>query len=959
MPAPASPPLARCVPSVYDAAAAARAWADLESALGDVACVEERRAVLSAAFGASPYLARTLRRRAGAAGFLERPFADIVAEACRRIGEAGRQADDEATLWRALRDAKADAHAAIALADVAGDWPLETVTAGLSDLADDALRAAIAASARFEARRGRLGEATRADGAPEGFVVLAMGKHGAHELNYSSDIDLIVLYDRDRFPVAGGRDPHAAAVRLTQQVARALQEVTGEGYVFRVDLRLRPDPGATAAAISTAAALRYYESLGQTWERAALIKARPCAGDIEAGEAFLADIAPFIWRRSIDYAAVDDLHAMKRQIQKTLETDDVAVAGADLKRGVGGIREIEFFVQGNQLLHGGRDPSLRGRGTLAVLERLVETGHVQPAHAAELAEDYAVYRVVEHRAQMIDDQQTHVAPADDAARARLAAFSGYPDLAAFDADLRARFLRARGHVDGLFPDRASRPKRWRIGAVDDPEETLERLRAAGFQSPEHLADTVRAWRAGRVAATRSNRARGLLDDALDHIIDALCATGAPDAAFVRFREFFEALPAGVQLLSLFVSEPALLRAVIDLLAYSPRLARTLAQKPAAIDAMLEPDFHRPVDETAPDDAEAARAAVEAAASFEAALNAARRLKRDADFRADAQTLLNIAAPRAVADARAALADGLVQGLTCAARREAGRRGGAVAGDFAVLGLGKLGGRELSAASDLDLMTVYRPADEEAGAADAHFTRVTKRLIAALSAPTDEGGLYEVDMQLRPSGKAGPIAVRFSAFTRYYEADAWTWELMALTRARVVAAEPDFAAALAEAIRGILVRPRDAARTTADIADMRDRLRREKPARWRWDLKRAPGGLVDIEFALQCLQLVHAADAPAVLAASSREALARLRAAGRIADAHAAALEAALALQLDLTQVISVALDAATAPPVAPERLRARLAAVAGEQDFAALERRLEQRQEAAAAASAAILAGAG
>jgi len=562
--------------------------------------------------------------------------------------------------------------------------------------------------------------------------------------------------------------------------------------------------------------------------------------------------------------------------------------------------------------------------------------------------------------QMIEDQQTHTVPADEAARTRLAALCGQATLSAFDDELGALFSRVRVCVDELFPDTEAgadgtdKADAWSIGVIEDTPESLEYLRARGFAEPTRITTAVRAWRAGRVPATRSARAQGLLERVLPLLLEAVAATDAPDASFVRFAEFFDALPAGVQLLSLFVSEPELLRAVVDLLALAPKLGQTLARRPEVLDIMLSPDFARPVSATAHDDAEIAAREVAAASDFEMALNAARRAKREASFRTGAQTLLGLVNAKEAGEARAALADHLIDALAGAARQEVVRRHGVIDATFVVLGLGKLGGRELSATSDLDLMTVYNPASAGASSdgarpltSDAYFARVSQRLISALSAPTDEGDLYEVDMQLRPSGKAGPIAVRLSAFERYYADEAWTWELMALTRARVVGGDAALAKALNGHVRRILRRPRDAANVATDVLVMRDRLRAERPAKGRWDIKRAAGGLVDIEFTVQMLQLVHAHQTPEVLSPSTASAIAQLEVAGGLDALDAEALTDALRLQLDLTQVLAVAVEGVFAPDTAPARLKQRMAAAGGCDSFDALEAALVERQAAA------------
>jgi glutamate-ammonia-ligase adenylyltransferase len=941
----------RRAPVVLDQAAADRAWDDLKSVEPDAAAwlaiQPAVRELLSGAFANAPYLARGARRRADrmVALFSAAPETEAtrLVELARRIGgEAG----SEGELKAELRQAKLDLHLLTAFADLGGAWGVAEVTHALTAFADASVQSALEGLVRFGGASGSAPQSL------EGFVTLAMGKQGGFELNYSSDIDLIVLFDRDRLEVAQGRDPQDVATRLAKGLARVLQEQTADGYVWRVDLRLRPDPGATPPAVNLSAALRYYESLGQTWERAAMIKARPCAGDVAVGEQFLKDVRPFVWRRSLDFAALDDLRAMKRQIQVHADAEGDKAAGAEVKRGYGGIREIEFFVQGHQLIHGGRDPRLRGRSTLSVLEDLVTAGHVERAVADELRADYLALRDLEHRLQMVEDQQTHRVPEDAERRARIAALHGEPSLEKFDHVVEARMARVRGVVDELLRDSSDAPASpFAFGAAGDGEQAVERLRAAGFKEPERVVEAVRAWRAGRTPATRSQRARGLLDRVLPLILEAASATDSPDATFTRFAEFFERLPAGVQTLSLFVSEPGVLRAVLDVLTIAPKLGSQLARRPELMDVMLDADFNRPV---AFADAGRIAKAIGAEADYERALNIARREAKEARFRVAAQALMGVIDAEAAGEAQAAIADAVVGAITRVARAEIVRKHGPIEAGFAILALGKLGGRELSAASDLDLMAVYHPARDGVTSTgprplvvDTYHARLTQRIITALSARTEEGELYEVDMQLRPSGKAGPIAVRLSAFQTYYETDAWTWELMALTRAQIIFADPEFASPLAAAIRRALTRPRDKAKVLADAAHMRARMAAERPSRGDWDLKLGEGGFVDIEFTVQALELIHAHHSPEVLAASTRDAIANLTRAGALASEDARVLHEALSLQLDLTQVLSVAIDGVLDPATASPRLKDRLAKVGGVESFPALEERLRQVRAAA------------
>ncbi|MGD2133747.1 MAG: bifunctional [glutamine synthetase] adenylyltransferase/[glutamine synthetase]-adenylyl-L-tyrosine phosphorylase [Maricaulaceae bacterium] len=923
-------------PRAVEPAAAARTWEALADADAEAAARLRRedaaRDLLTGVFGCAPYLARAAVRRA-------EPLADMLEadpeDALGAILARARveEGEDAAALGRRLRAAKLDLHLLAAVADVGRAWTLAETTGAITRFADAAVDAAL----RFHA--GEVGTG--------GMTVLAMGKQGAGELNYSSDIDLIVLFDRERIEQAGVADAQSWASKTTRAFVKTLEELTGDGYVFRTDLRLRPDPGATPPAVNLASALHYYEALGQTWERSAFIKARACAGDLELGRSFLDELGPFVWRKSLDYAALDDLHAMKRQVQTHAGGLRPLVPGADVKRGYGGIREIEFFVQAQQLIYGGRDPRLRATGTVDALRALVEAGHVDAETAGVIGVNYRVLRDVEHRIQMINDAQTHTVPEAHVERDRVAALFGAESLELFDGELRARIENVRERTDELFSDAdLDRPKGFEIGAVEDDEASLAALQELGFERPALVTQSIRAWRAGRAPATRSTRARALLGRVVPDLIAAAAATGAPDAAFVRFSEFFENLPAGVQTLSMFASEPAVLRAVVDVLSISPKLGVTLARQPELLDVMIEGDFRRPVVETTERDAARVAQTVAATKDFEGALNAARRTVREARFRIGVQSLLGVIDADGAGRAHAVLAEATIAALLEASQAELTRRHGPVDGAFAVLGLGKLGGRELSFGSDLDLVAVYA-SDVDAVTPpggigpDTYFARLTQRLITALSASTEEGDLYEVDMQLRPSGNAGPIAARLSAFEAYYADAAWTWELMALTRARPVAGAPDLCARLEEMVRAILSQPRDADEVRRNVADMRRRMAAERSARGDWDLKLSDGGLVDIEFTLQTLQLLSAADAPEVLSPSSREAIGCLAAAGVLSADDTSALGRALELQLSLTQVLSVGIEGVLNEETAPARLKDRLVAAGGAESFAALAKSLK------------------
>jgi glutamate-ammonia-ligase adenylyltransferase len=943
---------------VVDAAAAERTRETIlaKSTPEQAQAFEAAWPALAPVFAASPYLAGLCRHRPAS---LHAALACEPDAALQALLTAARAAPADADPPNQLRRLKADLHLLTALCDLGGVWGLDAVTGALTAFADAATQAALVLAAREELARGALtsvGEG--AEGPLPGFFCIAMGKHGAFELNYSSDIDISLFYEPEAMPLAEGIEHQAVARRIAQSLIRNLQDRTGEGYVFRVDLRLRPDPSSTPPAVPVEAALEYYESVGQNWERAAHIKARIVAGDIARGEAFLAELQPFIWRRNLDFAAIADIHSIKRQIHAHKVDERLEPAGHDLKLGRGGIREIEFFVQTQQLILGGRHPELRSPRTLDALAALCEAGHVTPRAAADLAAAYVSLRAWEHRVQMIADEQTHRLPEAPAARSAIGALAGFDSLKAFDAAVGKLLITVNTHYGVLFAGEEALSSRFGslvfTGVEDDPE-TLATLKRMGFTEPARVAHTIRSWHHGRIAATRTARGRELFTRLAPRLLEACNAVGAPDVAFRRFEDFFGALSSGVQIQSLFLAQPRLLELLVQVLAYAPKLATTLARQSGALDALLDPAFFDPVS------LEAQAAAGWKDIGFEAAMDIARRFHREQQFRIGVQVMGGQASAADTGRAFADLADVIVGGLAPAALAEVLRVGGDFAGEVAVVALGKCGSREMTARSDLDLMTLYRADDPQAAsatkgwAAETVYGRFTQRLTAALSAPTAEGGLYEVDLQLRPSGTQGPVAVSFKAFEDYYAREAETWELLAMTRARIVwATSPAFAAEATAAIERALRKPHDRAAATRDVLEMRALMERERPPSGFWDLKLSPGGLVDIEFVAQHLQLTHAAEG-GPLRPNTAEALAELRARGMADPAVLAQLQEAWSLQQNLTQLLKVALEDDADPDSEPVAFQTLLARAGGEADFKALKRRLTAARTAARKAYLAVV----
>jgi [glutamine synthetase] adenylyltransferase / [glutamine synthetase]-adenylyl-L-tyrosine phosphorylase len=864
--------------------------------------------------------------------------------------EAAVDAADEAAIMRALRLAKQETALLIALADLGGAFDVIAATEALSRAADHFISGALRHVLREASSAGRL---RLADG-PDietgcGLVILALGKLGARELNYSSDVDIVVFFDPECASITGAVDPTTLFSRITKGIVRLLQERTPDGYVERVDLRLRPDPGSTAVAIALPTAYSYYESLGQNWERAAFIKARPVAGDKALGETFLANLIPFIWRKYFDYAAIADIAAMKRQIHASRGHAEIAVAGHDVKLGRGGIREIEFFVQTQQLIFGGKRPRLRGSRTLGMLDELGKEGWVTQDAVADLRASYLFLREIEHRLQMIADEQTQRLPHDQGTLGRFARFCGYSQKSRFCSEVTHRLRLVSHHYELLFEhsprlDVAAGSLVF-TGVADDPE-TLETLLRLGFKNAGLAVETIRGWHFGRRPAVRSARAREILTELVPLLLQAFSRSGDPDAALAGLDSALAGMPAAAELFLVLKSNPPICELFGEILGGAPRLARTIISHPHVLDAAIDPDVLRaPLDE----EAFSRRAGQILQHKFETEefLDALRDFAKEELFPIGLRLWSGMIEPSGAALAYSALAASIVETSLTHSERDFAREHGRVPGGrLTVLALGRLGSREMTAASDLDLILIYdfdasRP--ESDGSRPLHavqyYTRLAQRLISALTVATRRGRLYDVDMRLRPSGGKGPLATQFSSFADYQSKEAETWEHMALTRARPVAGDRELGAQTNDAIRAVLTRQRgDELRK--DVYDMRRLIAKEKGDRDPWDLKLAAGGLIDIEFLAQYLLLRHAHAEPSLVCGSPLaviEAAARL---GKLDAEDARIVMSAYGLLTDVTQILRLTLDPGTSPRDANEGVKRRLSRVAGEPDLSALESRL-------------------
>ena len=877
----------------------------------------------------APYLAQGLARMPALAGLLSAGDGEAALAWAKTAGEG------DCDVGTALRREKRGLALALAIGDLAGAFPLAQVTGELSAFADRALDAAIA-----EAIRIRLPGAE-----PAGFLALALGKHGAQELNYSSDIDPILLYDPALLPRRGRDDPAEAAQRVARSLMTLMSHVTHEGYVFRVDLRLRPASEVTPLALPIMAALTHYESSALAWERAAFIRARASAGDVPAGEAFLAAIRPFVWRKSLDFGAIAEIARLTRQIRANYAGPPRPGPGFDLKKGRGGIREVEFFAQTHQLIHGGRHPAVRLRGTRASLDALASAGLIDPADAQVLGTSYDRLRTIEHRLQMVADQQTHRLPADPGALDGVAQLDGLSGGSALVAELAAISEAVGIRYDDLLAQHLS-PARTPVSAAPRGGALTVHLQGLGYAEPAALAERIAGWRSGKLRALRREAARGAFDAVQGQLLEQFARSPDPERALLRFEQLLAGLPTALSLFHLLEARPALIGLLARILGLAPPLADALARRADLLDALFDASaFALPgsVNELAADFARG-----ETGDDYQTLLDRVRRKVGEARFALGVQLIENARDPLEIAAALSRVAEAALAVLAGGAVRAFEALHGQVpGGELLVLGLGRLGGAALTHASDLDLVFVFTgDHGAESGGprplgATLYFNRLAQRVIAALSVPTAEGALYEVDTRLRPSGAQGPLAVTLDSFARYQREAAWTWEHMALTRARVLYGSDGARAALQAVIAQVLSAPRDPAKLRGEVLHMRSEMALHKPAKGVLDVKLRRGGLVDLEFIVHFLQL---RDGTALVPALDR-ALAQL-------DELPASLSEAYVL---LTRALIA--GRLLAPDCQPPPLAARsvLASACQSRDWAALLAAIDAARAAVAASWQAVL----
>ncbi|MEJ7926953.1 bifunctional [glutamine synthetase] adenylyltransferase/[glutamine synthetase]-adenylyl-L-tyrosine phosphorylase [Sphingobium sp. AN641] len=788
--------------------------------------------------GHSPFLARQLDRFAAIAATL------ALGDYEQALDQALRAGDDAANLAQSLRRRRGALALVTAVADLSGAWDLDRVTATLSDFADAALDEAIATAIaeRYP------------DAPPGGFAALALGKHGSRELNYSSDIDPILLYDPHVLPHGPREDVADAAVRIARRASELLSARDGDGYVFRVDLRLRPTPEATPIALPVEAAIGYYESTAMGWEQAAFIRARAAAGDKALGDYFLRSIRPFVWRRSLDFGAIDAITDISRRIRDHYAQGQALGPGYDLKRGRGGIREVEFFAQIHQLIHGGRDPSLRAGATREAVAALAAAGVIEADVAARLDEAYVLLRTIEHRLQMVDDLQTHALPAQPAALDNVARLHGLTDGASLIDLLRPHVEWVGRNYDRLTPAEPNDT------LSPDEDRLRDQLIAIGFADPATPLARINEWRGGKVRALRSGAARDALEQLLPGLMRGLAAAPDPDRALNRLDAMIGRLPSAINFFKLLAARPALVALLAQLLSHAPTLADALGRRAELLDGLIDAsafDPPPPVERLA-----AQFAMLEAGEDYQALLDRVRQRVGDRRFALGAQ-IVRGGDPLEAGRGYGRVAEAAIAALSEATVAQFESAHGKVpGGELLVLALGRLGGGVLTHASDLDLIFLFTGSfeSESDGAkplgATQYFNRLAQRITNALSVATAAGPLYEVDTRLRPSGAQGLLAASLDSFDRYQREEAWAWEHLALTRARPVFGSPEARARLQAVLDDTFHRSRDSADLARQAVKMRGDIATHKPPASELDVKLVPGGLVDLEFLIHVAQFRH-------------------------------------------------------------------------------------------------------
>lgn len=911
------------VPKIFDKNRSERA---LENIKIDSAGIRE---LLESAFSHSEYLTRIARSNSEIVDnvFLKNP--DILLNEICQTTKALAKITERKVLMKELRYQKKMAAFLIAMADIKKLWNVEQVMEANTKFADACLEASLEHLVNAE-------EKIKAGG---GVVIIAMGKYGARELNYSSDIDIIIFYDAS---FCHNLDEASRVYpKLARNLVEIMQKQTEHGYVFRTDLSLRPDPGTTQAAIDLRAARNYYESLGQNWERAAFIKARFAVGNKKLGEDFLKDLQDFIWRKYLDYAVLEDIHAMKRQTNTAIGWEETATSleDRDIKRASGGIRDIEMFVQSQQLIAGGRDKLLRRQKTCVMLTRLAAKKWIDKKTARDLIAAYRFFRLVEHRIQMVADEQTHKLPSSEENWHALALFCGFENTDDFKKALHQEMNVVRKHYVELFKQSPSLAAKTGslifTGGEDDPE-TLESLSRLGFKQPEFITKTIRGWHASHIKITTSSRVRELLTQLTPNMLEVLGKTPDPHEAFLRINRLFASLNSGVQFFSLLQSNPQLIELVALICGTAPRLADDLAQKPNMIEAMLIAT-HFSENQNLVEELAGSLSHYE---NYEDVLDDVRLQTAEHQFHLAVQVLENRIGGLDAAEKFSKIAEAAIIVLQEKVLNEFVKTHGVLEkSEIAILATGSLGAREMTLRSDLDIIFIYDGEDEISDGAKPlnakqYWLKFTQMMVQALTVPTSKGKLYDVDMRLRPSGNSGPVAVSLESFEDYQNSRAWVWEHMALTRTRPITGSDRLRQKISSIIKSVLAKPRNADMLKKEILEMRSRITKQRKPNGNWDISAVRGGLIDAEFICAYMQLLNAAQNPEILHYSTIVALDNITQAG-IADLTL--VRDAEGFYKNMAQLLHASVGRIGADEEIPILLRAKLVQAGKQEDWNALK----------------------
>ena len=852
-------------------------------------------------------------------------------------------------LMREMRIAKKKAALLIAIADIKCLWTLRKVTLALSELAQICIQLTVTFLLHKLVKKEEIiTRDTKNINKDSSIFVLAMGKLGAFELNYSSDIDLIIFFESERIVYIGKDNIQRCLSKMAQEMVRILQERTAEGYVFRVDLRLRPDPASTPVAMSVAGAITYYETVGQNWERAAFIKARPIAGDIEAGYRFLQQIAPFIWRKHLDFAAIADIQSIKRQMDERTG-GKITLPGHNIKTGIGGIREIEFFCQINQLIWGGRIIALRTPATVRTLNALAEASMITPEKAESLKESYCFLRECEHRLQMIDDQQTHLIPVTEEARQHFAGFMGFALLAEFENTLENHLESVHHNFVNAFKSHGTLGSDYGklsfTGVENDPQ-TLKTLNKMGYKNPASVSERIQAWHRGSCRSTRNKRARELITELTPKLLKTLSDNYNPDQAFMKFDEFLSRLPSGVQLFSLFHVNPQLLNLISLIMGSAPAMAELLSKNPLLLDTVIGNDFdqafldkHTLFNELS--------SLLLVARGFEDEMDIIRRFRNEKQFQAGVQLIRKQSDALAVGRYLSDIADTALEAMLHRLEVHFRQKNPVLSnGALAIIALGRLGARELTFGSDIDMVFVYDSEAHNALLSANHsvYNKLSERFISSVTSLTREGRLYEIDTRLRPSGNNGALAVSEDAFARYFSESAWTFELMAFTRARVITGNINLRHKISDTIQHNIMRTRAVELIAQDIVVLREKITKEFGSDHIWNLKYAHGGLMDLDFLAQYYVLIHARKQSSLIGCASSEIFTQLIASGLMAETVGDTLIKAQQFMTSLFAILRLCGQGQFNEEQAPEGLKRLITYIMGEADFISIKEKLIEIQ---------------